>query len=44
MMPSEISKTEEDKYYITYMWNSSKKYNQLVNITKEAWTHRYRIN
>ena len=44
LMRSEISQTENDKYcMISLIWYvASKKYNQLVNITKKKQTHRYR--
>lgn len=44
IMLSKISQTEKDKYclyVIAYMWES-KKYNQLVNITKKKLACRYR--
>ena len=40
---SEMCQTEKDqypKYYHLYV--ESEKYNKLVNITKQKWTHRYR--
>ena len=38
---SEISETEKDKYCMISHILESKKYNQLVNITKRKQTHRY---
>ena len=39
---SEISQTENDKSVRCHVYAESKKYNKLVNITKEKQTHRHR--
>ena len=41
IMLSEISQTEKDKYYRYHLYIESKKYNQLLNVTKKKQTHRY---
>ena len=39
---SEISQTENDKSVQCHVYAESKKYNKLVNITKEKQTHKHR--
>ena len=34
-LQGEVSQRRKGAYDITYMWNLKKKYNKLVNITKE---------
>ena len=38
-----MCQTEKDQYPKDYhLYVESEKYNKLVNITKQKWTHRYR--
>ena len=39
---SEISQTENDKSVQCHVYAESKKYNKLVNITKEKQSHKHR--
>ena len=39
---SEVSQTEKDKYYITYMWNLKNNTNESMYKIQQKQTHRHR--